>query len=210
MSLAPWTFTLFNLRVQLEKAHLGEEASKLIVESDADQPRHKRLLQQLGSRGVVSNKFFFATAALSLVLLMSTMIVFFLFPRVSFGYLLKKVKAPNTESGFSENVDLNSFGDIKLNNAVVMRVELDASDRFTLDDLYWRGLAFDKYTGKRWKQTYIQKKRRPMGFFNTSIRVKEIEPKKAIVQKIFLEPLKTEVIFAVDPLYQIRWDKLRS
>ena len=53
--------------------------------------------------------------------------------------------------GFSENVALGEIGELKQDDAVVMRVRIDGSQ--TAEDLRWRGIALDEFTGRGWRKS---------------------------------------------------------
>lgn len=190
--LAPWTFTLYNLKVQFERHH--------------DAPR---LEAMMNSKQVIGGKFFTLTAVLSLLLLVNTLAVFFLFPRVSFGFLFKRVKATGAVSGFSEKVDLSSFGEIKQSDAIVMRVEPLANPVTDWENLYWRGLAYDNYLGKRWDRSNDQKHKLNVDVYSGGVNLESKQPSAPFRYKIFLEPLETQTLFAADYLTALSWDKLQ-
>jgi transglutaminase-like putative cysteine protease len=132
--------------------------------------------------------------AISLLTLFFTCIFFVSLPRVS-GKILGKshVKSIKT-AGFSERVDFGSFGDMKLDPTVVMRVELSKD---TGRPYYWRGMTLDYFDGNSWVNT-LEKSRlyKADGLF----RVRPFTQEQAIVQKIFLEPMDNDVIFGMSDI----------
>jgi transglutaminase-like putative cysteine protease len=216
--LSPWAFTLYNLKVQLENSYLDKQfeknikaktpaAIRLAIES---QPAWKQVESQLRSHNIISSRFFLITAALSLILLINTMAVFFIFPRVSFGFLYKRVKSSRLESGFSEKVDLTSFGEIKANEAIVIRAEPEETlNNQQIENLYWRGLAFDTYQDDHWSRSHDKNKRLDIDIYTGTIEVRKNPPGNLSKFKIIVEPIDTNALFAVDKVYSLFWDKIK-
>ena len=136
---------------------------------------------------------------ITLLTLLITAIFFISIPRVSSGLWakghLKKIKSV----GFSEKVNLGSFGKLKLDPTVIMRIELDP---MIPGPYYWRGMTFDYYDGKSWNSTIIITRR----------SVKKIEAEfvvrpslaRTITQRVMLEPIDSDVIFGLDRVVSIK------
>src|SRR5690242_11768558 len=75
-------------------------------------------------------------------------LLFFVFPRVSAGYLGKTSFNPTLLSGFTDQVELGQIGEIKKSEAVVMRVETGKPVNYS--GLRWRGNALANFDGRRW------------------------------------------------------------
>ena len=129
---------------------------------------------------------------ISLLTLIITTILFVSTPRVSGGLWGKgHIKSIKT-AGFSERVDFGSFGDVKLDPTIVMRVELN---RDVKGPYYWRGMTLNYFDGMSWENTldksqWIYKKE---GRFNRKPFMKE----ETVMQRIFLEPIDTDIIFGM-------------
>jgi len=91
-----------------------------------------------------------ALAALSVALgaVFFGSMLFFLFPRFSAGYFARTGLRPALMSGFTDDVELGQIGEIKKNNAVVMRVKTGSAINYPL--LRWRGIALTNFDGRRW------------------------------------------------------------
>ena len=78
--------------------------------------------------------------------------LFFVIPRVGQAALPLRASIGRMVTGFSDRVDLGSFGDIESDRSVVMRVYLadEWVDPTTLPGLRWRGVAFDQFDGRAW------------------------------------------------------------
>ena len=91
--------------------------------------------------------------SLNSVLLMSgiaafSVILFFLLPRFSAGYLSSYAPRTQFTTGFSDHVQLGEIGRIQQSNAVVMHVQFEHSEGNL--DLRWRGIALNQFDGKTW------------------------------------------------------------
>ncbi|GIW71329.1 MAG: hypothetical protein KatS3mg102_0871 [Planctomycetota bacterium] len=91
--------------------------------------------------------------------------IFLLFPR--FSALVLRVPARGGServAGFSgDGISLSDISSIKDNAAVVMQVIVERWARGVLDRPRWRGLAFDRYQGGRWRRSWHGQRRLPPG-----------------------------------------------
>ncbi|MBC7473366.1 MAG: DUF3488 domain-containing protein, partial [Candidatus Sericytochromatia bacterium] len=103
--------------------------------------------------------------------------------------------------GFSSELDLNFRG--QLSDEVVMKVR-------SSEESYWRGMAFDTYTGKTWKMTkpYETKKvwsTAPPMYVRMSQQInKELTRKHELIQTFYIEKEQSNLVFAssyADELY---------
>src|SRR2546427_9794543 len=78
--------------------------------------------------------------------------LFFIIPGVGQAALPLRAQLGRMVTGFSDRVDLGSFGDIESDRSVVMRVYLTDEwvEPATLPELRWRGVAFDQFDGLAW------------------------------------------------------------
>lgn len=129
---------------------------------------------------------------ISAITLIITTIFFISAPRAKSGFWGKsRTKAIKT-TGFSEKVDFGSFGEVKLDHTIIMRIELSKE---TAEPLYWRGITLDYFDGTSWQST-IKNKNRIYKDKDVFI-VRPFSNENAIIQKIFLEPLDSDVIFGL-------------
>jgi transglutaminase-like putative cysteine protease len=102
-------------------------------------------------RGVLPARFFVVISALAVVLFLSSLTLFFLFPRLGFGFFLAQVRRPQKVAGFTDQVELGGFGTIQDNQTVVARVRVEP--RLPPDaHLRLRGISFATYDGRAWKK----------------------------------------------------------
>ena len=195
--LSTWTLSLFNLQTQANDAWMEKEPH-----------RFERLNL---SKGIITTRFFSLSAVLALSLLGSSLIIFFSFPRLSFGQFLRRATDPEDISGFSEEVELGTLGNIKNNPTIVFRAEIPNLKELGIyyDDIYWRGTATDLFDGRKWIQTRPQKVRVGLDISNPTYEDESaVYPDARLLEySIFLEALSTPIIFTPDRLYRIEWKK---
>ena len=97
--------------------------------------------------------FFLSTVGMTLLILAATVPLFLLLPRISTGFYRKPSGNTQLVSGFSDRVELGRFGTIRESSAVVMRVQTATPPSETPENLKWRGLSFDYFDGRSWKNT---------------------------------------------------------
>ena len=155
---------------------------------------------------------YLSTAALITILIVLVSIpIFVVIPRGTLGVL----RAPNQTalqfSGFSKNINLGDMGEILINTSVVMRIKVDTAPENLPFDLKWRGVAFDRYSGKGWSRTRavsrIRRNDKYHGFLvaHDSRRQEEF----LVRQTIYQEPF-TNVIFGVPGIILISGGTGRS
>ncbi|MFZ2198700.1 MAG: DUF3488 and transglutaminase-like domain-containing protein [Thermodesulfovibrionales bacterium] len=135
---------------------------------------------------------------ISLFTLLLTVMIFILIPRTSQRFFVKGHAKGIKTTGFSEKVDFGSFGDIKLDPTVVMRVEMDRD----VSSLYWRGLALDYFDGRSWRNTFERKTRAVM--VGDEFRIEQCYRNKTIEQRVFLEPIDSDIIFGLSKICTVR------
>ncbi|HLG19275.1 MAG TPA: DUF3488 and transglutaminase-like domain-containing protein [Bdellovibrionota bacterium] len=196
--LATWTLAMFHLKTQQEAAAASEH-------------RESAIRSLLRSKDVITPKFLTASSLLALTLIAFTMLVFFLFPRLSMGQFLRRVTTQQRISGFSENVELGTIGNIKASDTISMRVEFSEAYQGKIDTeyLYWRGTALDAFDGRRWSQSMTM--RSPVRIDTDSAVLnahRATYPGGETFQyRVFLEALSTPLIFGADRLFRVTWDK---
>lgn len=180
-----WTLLLYHLTKEAE-----ESAARAHVHGSMSMPGVDR----------ISARFFWTTNALGIASLVLAAAIFFLLPRVGIGFLQKGQGDNLRTSGFSEKVDLGVMGPVKQDPSIVMRVELPDGKPRNNDPLYLRGMAYDRYNGKSWRNSFANRRsltERPQGLFtirtDAASSVGHTAP--GIRQDILLEALDTSVLF---------------
>jgi protein-glutamine gamma-glutamyltransferase len=196
--LATWTLAMFNLKLQLETSASPEKRAASV----------SWLLQ---SKNIITRNFLWLTSILSLTIIAFTLLVFFSFPRVSMGNFLKRVDVRRNESGFSDQVTLGTIGNIKLNNAIALRVEIEKSqfDTIDFDHLYWRGSASDAFDGRTWKQSYEDRFPLRLDTENPTMEIERPLDWKGqeFSYRVFMEGMNPPILFGADRLIGVSWDK---
>ncbi|MCB9538278.1 MAG: DUF3488 domain-containing protein [Myxococcales bacterium] len=196
-----WTLILFHLKREMEENYL-------LKYGDSLQGRPVQVQRVLNSRKLVGGHFLLATSLVSLVVFAGALSFFFLFPRVGFGFFFKKSRPGIMMSGFSDRIELGSFGVIKDDPTVVMRVEFADPALRTLAEPYWRGIAFDHYDGHTWTKSRANTRRtvRPTGD-HYDVRPDREPEGPTIEQAIYLEPMESRVLFGLSRLHHVRLDQ---
>jgi protein-glutamine gamma-glutamyltransferase len=128
---AVWTLVVHTLRAEALEAGEPEAARRAL------------------SRGLERT-----TLIASLCSVLLSLALFPLLPRVRSGSIFDKgFGAQVATSGFSERVELGDIGRIRLDPTRVMRVTTLEGPVAGPGERYWRGLAFDRFDGRRWAVT---------------------------------------------------------
>lgn len=164
----------------------------------------------LGADARRERKFYRALslAALSVALgaIVLGSVLFFVFPRFSAGYFAHSGVQSTLMSGFSDDVVLGQIGEIKKNNAVVMRVQTGSLVHYPL--LRWRGIALTAFDGRRW---YSMDAGRQVklpdsdGWITVATRADmEGRPAAQIHFVILLQPMSSDALFAPAQVFTLR------
>jgi transglutaminase-like putative cysteine protease len=185
-----WTLLLYHLKTE------GDEyGNGLSTKSPANQS-----VQRLEH---ITLKFFWATNGMAIGALCLTVVIFFLTPRVGTGFFQKQRAELIRTTGFSEKVDLGVIGAVKLDQTVVMRVEFPDHMGTPSEQLYFRGVAYDRYDGKSWANSLSRRRtigRNAEGVFVVGDRG-AIADRVGLRQEILIEALDTPALFGT-PLIQ--------
>lgn len=147
-----------------------------------------------------------AVAALGVLVVATGLFV--AIPRLGQAALPMRAPAARLVSGFTERVELGAFGEIELDDTVVMRVHLPGwteglASPETLPWLRWRGMAFDRFDGRAWTigraERITIRRTSPVPF-----PVGRYRGGRTFVQEIFLDPLGTNVVFGAPRLLYLQ------
>jgi hypothetical protein len=153
-------------------------------------------------RSLTSPSLFMGITGVAFSSFVITILIFFTLPRITLSVSGRERWRENS-SGFSDVVDLGSVGAVKIDNRVVMRVELPQMSGRPVSPLYWRGMSFDRWDGQTWaKEGTEEKILREKG---GEVRLhQEVGTARAVYQIIMLEPLGTDILFCLHPALEIR------
>ena len=140
--------------------------------------------------GVTSILVAFGVLALGLVL-------FFVIPRFTTGYLSAFNLRPTLMTGFSDDVTLGEIGRIKKSSAVVMRIHVEGDPARALD-IHWRGIGLTNFDGDRWftpaqPQTVVSPD--DAGNFRFATGYPGGSEFNSLSYTVLMEPLATDAIF---------------
>ncbi|MGH7318681.1 MAG: transglutaminase TgpA family protein [Candidatus Rokuibacteriota bacterium] len=167
---------------------------QVLSESDAGQ--HRTVVGP-NPRGARSRALFGLALGASVGAALITGALFFVIPRVGLAALPLRAPVGQMVTGFSDRVELGTYGTIETNESVVMRVHIPdvAIDAGSLPNLRWRGIVFDTFDGRAW---IVQDPRR-MVFARTGGEFRVGTPRGTgpiLTQEIYLEPIGTDIIFS--------------
>lgn len=115
--------------------------------------RSLRATQQAGAAARISPKLSGSlsrtTVVLVLGILLLSVLIFFLLPRATGGYLSGFAAKDALVTGFNEEVTLGAIGTIQQSNDVVMHIQFAPGSTPPLD-MKWRGMALALFDGRRW------------------------------------------------------------
>lgn len=174
-----WTLALYHL--MWEAQHRAPDQPSAAIEA------HRLVTPSLLGLSVVA----------SIASLLFTLLFFFVIPRVGQAALPLKARLGQMVSGFSERVELGSFGTIETDTTVVMRVQFPEGPASPqdLDGLRWRGVAFDHFNGREWSVTERERRTIPVVFGGPTPLGWPRGKGSVVTQEIYLEPIGSEVLF---------------
>jgi len=184
--LAPWTLMLYTLQLESEQQS-GSGSASVDTGGAAVQP------------AVIRWPFFVMTTMTAVGTFALTLVIFFLIPRMGSGYMQSGDATQGRLIGFSERVELGTFGAVKLDPTIVMRVGVTSRSILPPSATYWRGTAYDFYDGTSWQkraETRARVVRNVDGRFQLPTGQQEPSAALPVRQDVMLEPLETAVLFA--------------
>jgi transglutaminase-like putative cysteine protease len=190
--VAPGALVLSHLRREVEGNY--RQGARDRTGLPVDVPRILR------SRRVVGRGFLGATCLLSLPILLFTIILFLLFPRIGLSLLLLSHPHAGRMIGFSEHVDLGEVGVLRDDPTVALRFELRDVHEATPTrlTLRLRGTAFDTYDGHAWLRTQRDPvhygERNPDGGYVLSLYPGHAPARERVIS-FDLEPIDPPVLF---------------
>ncbi len=157
--LATWTLIIFHLKHQIEIHQKPQILSDKSHIPDSERMPYPNIFQMYRFESILNPSFFLGTSILTLLMFAVTLTIFFVVPRISIGYFFQEKERIQSVSGFSDEVILGSFGNIRKNHTPIMRVELPDIPGKPSTLLHWRGISLDFYDGQSWKVSRKQEKK---------------------------------------------------
>src|SRR4030042_1308264 len=144
-------------------------------------------------RSLTAPSLFLGITGVAVCSFIITIMIFFTLPRMTLS-VSGREQWSGASSGFSETVDLGTVGSVRLDNRVVMRVEIPQFHQRPSFPLYWRGTSFALWDGQTWKKGAIVEKLPRMR--GRGISFQRRMPATAVIdQTIMLEPLAPDLFF---------------
>jgi transglutaminase-like putative cysteine protease len=145
--VAPGALVLSHLRREVEGNY--RQGARDRTGLPVDVPRILR------SRRVVGRGFLGSTCLLSVPILIFTILLFVLFPRVGLSLLLLHHPRSGRMVGFSDHVDLGEIGALRSDPSIALRFDVPGlpSPVPPRLALRLRGTAFDQYDGRAWTRS---------------------------------------------------------
>ena len=169
--------------LELRRGATGASLPPTFVQRESEQ----RLARALG----------FSALGVSVGAILCGTVLFFIFPRISAGYLGKTSFNPSLLSGFTDQVELGQIGQIKKSEAIVMRVETGKPINYPA--LRWRGNALANFDGRRWSSPQREPEKlesNAEGWIPLRERPKVGELRGEILQfTVLQEPMASDALF---------------
>ena len=198
--------TVIAFEIRKARRAIEPVETRLLVSPDAKVFRRLAMGQRAG--GNESKRLPALAAVLFVLIFVLALPVFLIAPRAGSATLSRGGSGLHSFIGFSESVTLGEIGTLKSNNEVVMRVRLEGSTGRIPKGLRWRGVALDEFTGRGWRKS--AESRRPIvdptgerGFFQVGSTA---SLEHLTTQTIFLEPIESNVLFALPQPVAIQGD----
>ena len=136
-------------------------------------------------------------------ILLASVGIFFLLPRLSGGYLSKLAQQNDLVSGFSDNVSLGEIGRIQQSSQVVMHVRIENGEKGP--GVLMRGNSLSDFDGKTWINPPhdVQALTNIGGSFDlrrytrAELRLAEGQQHHIVKYRVMLEPIGTNVVFTI-------------
>lgn len=148
-----------------------------------------------------------SAVVLVLTIVTGAVVIFFLLPRVSSGYLAAFASRNAYVSGFGDTVQLGEIGQIQQSDDVVMHIQFPEGV-VPPPDLKFRGVGLDKFDGRRWTSDVwaVSPPRNSVINFQTTglhSRISGLRtlppflPRNVISYRVMLEPIGVNAFFLV-------------
>ena len=178
---------------------------------------HRATAPRVPSR--VMNALTSAGVVLMLAILVGSVVLFFVLPRLSAGYLSSLAPHNEFSSGFSDHVELGEIGQIKQTDNVVMHIAVEGDvkgGRFS--EMKWRGIALNHFDGKIWSNPASQENELAPGSASSHYDLLGIQIKRhnlnpytadyrrarSFSYRVVMEPIGTAVIFLAYVPWQVQ------
>jgi transglutaminase-like putative cysteine protease len=175
--------------IQKSRRVLPKVETRLLVPPDS------RVFRKNHARRSAAARLPFVALLLLFLIFVLALPLFLIAPRSGAAAITRSGIGPTHFVGFSENVALGEIGELKQDDAVVMRVRIDEDQ--PAESLRWRGVALDEFTGRGWRKSAESRRNSKnlvseRGFFQLGTTS---GLHRLTTQTFFLEPLESSVLF---------------
>ncbi|MCK5506520.1 MAG: DUF3488 domain-containing protein, partial [Thermodesulfovibrionia bacterium] len=138
-------------------------------------------------------------SVVTVVILLLSVMLFVILPRLRSSIWGKSYARGIETAGFSERVDFGSFGEVKLDETVVIRMVLNPD---MPGPHYLRGMTFDHFDGIAWYDNFQEERNlfRITSDFHRDVS----DDQRKYEAEIYLEPMNSDVIFTFKLPYMFR------
>ncbi len=152
-------------------------------------------------------------ATISILVCVSSVLIFFAFPRIGLGFFSDPSRNSISIAGFDDEVQVGEHGTIRENPAVAMRVEFDGDQPSDYRSYRWRTRTFDHFDGASWSRQneetrssapYSTSRRYDTDFLYTPALRQTFDDADSRTVDIELEPMSTDAIPTIWPTTEIR------
>jgi len=99
---------------------------------------------------LVAGKLLAALGGLSMLALVGAIVIFFVFPRFTTGFLGPVLGHRHAATGFSGELRLGGYGALRDDPRVVAHIKFEPDPQAAQLELRWRGKTFDRFDGHSW------------------------------------------------------------
>jgi protein-glutamine gamma-glutamyltransferase len=173
-----------------------EAESRLLIASDPKFLWRKRDLRR-DKKARAMRRLPVAALTLFLLIFGLALPIFLVTPRSAESVLAMHGGAASTGfTGFSDHVTLGDIGRLNESNQLVMRVRVSGQGAARTDGLRWRGVALDRFDGRRWTQSEANTSFPKFDGSRFLLGPTTEDLGRITTQTFFIEPIDTPVIFA--------------
>lgn len=180
--------------------HLKNEAS-----------RHPQF--RLSRKSPFDGLYMITLGTISVVIFLSSLFIFFAFPRVGLGLFVEQSRQSLSVTGFSENISVGGHGSIRDNPSVVMRVEFEGERPGSVSHFKWRTMTFDTYDQGNWARSFLNTETQAgyrrssqwdLDFLYTPWMIRELRGEPRYRMQVYLEPMGTNLLPVLWPTQNLR------
>lgn len=194
--------TIIAFEIQKAQHSLPANETRLLVSPDS---RIFKNSKRRSKGNVEASRLPWAAAVLLILIFVLALPLFLIAPRSGASMLSRRGAGLTNFIGFSEIVALGEIGSLKRDNALVMRVRVE--DSRPGQDVRWRGVALDKFTGRGWEKSAAARTAKEEKNDRGLIRINTVSAlERLTTQTFFLEAIESPVIFVASRPVAIQSD----